>query len=452
MKHLLGLPVKKPVSLWNREIEVNFKDLFKNLGKAIVSAKVGVFDITVDRLFDSIDSFKFKEEPEQLTWLLIYRSILAAISVLIKENLLLIQEANRGFQSLATKTNLSDENLQEIANTLDYEVEAKNLVIEQRFFENPKELSIIKDIKKPFAKWLENFGLNSSQAHSISERFPSYFVFALNEEWRKRHEEYEILQSSFNTPFTKAAEREQEWNRYYAWLQKRIDEPMFQEAFGLRQIYIPLRAYFEVKVKQFKLVKDETEAQSKEKETENIVINRIVVNLEDELESWINNSDKNDGIRIVSGGPGYGKSSLAKMFAAKLASLNKIKILFVPLHLFEPSENLLTAIDNFISQDNFLSYNPLTFTDDSQVLLIFDGLDELSMQGKIGAEIAQLFILNIQNKVNLANQRTAKLKVLILGRELSVQSSVNNYDTSMKILHLLPYFVLEKDRKKYIDK
>ena len=59
-----------------------------------------------------------------------------------------------------------------------------------------------------------------------------------------------------------------------------------------------------------------------------------VIDLETELEKWLDKSDKHDAIRIISGGPGSGKSSLTKIWAAKLSAQGKIKVLFVPLHHF----------------------------------------------------------------------------------------------------------------------
>jgi predicted PilT family ATPase len=47
---------------------------------------------------------------------------------------------------------------------------------------------------------------------------------------------------------------------------------------------------------------------------------RVVVDLEDCLRQWLQTANKNDAIRIISGGPGSGKSSFAKIFAAHHAA------------------------------------------------------------------------------------------------------------------------------------
>ncbi|MCK4258966.1 MAG: hypothetical protein KAX49_08310 [Halanaerobiales bacterium] len=61
---------------------------------------------------------------------------------------------------------------------------------------------------------------------------------------------------------------------------------------------------------------------------------KVVIDLEKELENWLESSDKKDNLRIISGGPGYGKTSFLKMFAVKQIEKANRKVLFIPLHLF----------------------------------------------------------------------------------------------------------------------
>jgi predicted NACHT family NTPase len=141
------------------------------------------------------------------------------------------------------------------------------------------------------------------------------------------------------------------WLRYSTWLQKQVEEPMFLEAFSLKQVYVPLRAYYNHKI-------DEQDAEEQEirlgffsRQSE-----RIVIDLEKELEAWLSKSKKDDAIRLISGGPGSGKSSFAKMFAAKLAEKSTVRVLFIPLHHFEPSEDLIDAVGKFVQVDGILPH------------------------------------------------------------------------------------------------
>ena len=52
--------------------------------------------------------------------------------------------------------------------------------------------------------------------------------------------------------------------------------------------------------------------------------------------------------------------------------------------------DLEASISNFVQQEKFLAESPLKLEDDQlRLLIIFDGLDELSMQGKIAETMAR---------------------------------------------------------------
>ena len=178
---------------------------------------------------------------------------------------------------------------------------------------------------------------------------------------------------------------------------------------------------------------------------------RVVIDLEEELEVWLQAADRNDAIRILSGGPGSGKSSFAKIFAAR-QSANGRRVLFIPLHQFDPTGDLEKAVGSFIGYDAFLSFNPLDRDQsESRLLIIFDGLDELALQGKISKEVAQNFIREVQRKVERFNYQETRLQVLISGREVVVQDNSSDFRQPGQILHLLPYFVPEDKREREAD-
>lgn len=75
----------------------------------------------------------------------------------------------------------------------------------------------------------------------VAGRMDSYFVFSLSEEWRRRPAESRGLEEPLDTPFARAEERERAWLHHAVWLQRQVDKPMFDEAFSLLQVYVPLR-------------------------------------------------------------------------------------------------------------------------------------------------------------------------------------------------------------------
>ena len=67
---------------------------------------------------------------------------------------------------------------------------------------------------------------------------------------------------------------------------------------------------------------------------------RIVVSIEEELLNWVNNPDKDDLLRVVSGGPGSGKSTFARIFAAKVSQIGAARVLFIELHKMDATKDL----------------------------------------------------------------------------------------------------------------
>ena len=128
---------------------------------------------------------------------------------------------------------------------------------------------------------------------------------------------------------------------------------LFSEAFGLRQIYIPLRAYYREKANN--LEQQET---------------RVVVDLHETIKHWLQHFDVQDAIRIISGGPGSGKSTFSKILAADLAQAQEMPVLFVPLHHFNINDSLLKAVEQFVHEDAILTLNPLDAKQGEKRLLI----------------------------------------------------------------------------------
>lgn len=421
-----GLKVKKTIAAWNRPLQVNFKDLFKSLAKIGVHATTGGWEKVAVSAIDAGAALGFGTDKGQVAWLLIYRSLSNAIYDLVIENNMLL------------------DNVDDVCDQIDFSLEDEELLITEDFFLNPKSLSIVETIQQPFYQWITANGLNSSQANAIVHRLPSYFVFALHKEWARKPDEYKILQDSLKTPFSEASKREQGWELYSSYLNKVVNEPMLSETFSLKQIYVPLRGYIECTV-------DENEEVSEISDETNEVI-KTVINIEKDLMRWIDNPNKKDALRIISGGPGSGKSTFAKIFAAKLAVEKHIPTLFIPLHQLMIQRDLEDAIQGYIKATGMLHHNPLdSDLGNSRLVIIFDGLDELSKQGASSAEVASRFIEEVEIKLRLLNMHSTRLQVIITGRELSIQENKHRLRKENQIIHALPYFVSNMEVKNYDD-
>ena len=433
MNNESGLSIKKPVSVLKKSIEVNFKDFSKALGKVGVDIAFGKWDSLAADGVDALGALGLAAGAEEIAWLFVYRSLFQAMKNLVDEKKELESE-KFNFKLLHNKINEALEN--------------SSLSINKKFFQHPDKDKIVGVIQPAFTQWLKDSGLSEVEAKAISQRLPIYFAAALHEEWGSRPKDYAVLQEKLDTPFTQANERLQAWLRYSTWLQKQVEEPMFLEAFSLKQVFVPLRAYYNRKVEKLKDEDLEERIGSSRK------FERVVAELETELEDWLSKAKRDDAIRLISGGPGSGKSSLTKMFAAKVAEKGDIRVLFIPLHHFEPSDDLIDAVGKFVKFDRVLPDNPLEAEHrEERLLIIFDGLDELAMQGKIAEKTAQDFVGEVQRKVERLNQHKTCVQVLISGREVVVQANETAFRKEGQIFYVLPYFLSEHDRKQhyYVD-
>ena len=156
--------------------------------------------------------------------------------------------------------------------------------------------------------------MDEPSARAIGGRLGAYFTFALHQEWARRPNEYEpIRQAVAKTPFTEADDRERAWRRNAAFLHREIERPVFDEAFSLRQIYVPLRGYWVPKERQrfgIELKVDSSSAIASDKP--------LVVDLAEHLRRWLDAKDQDDAVRVVCGGPGSGKTSFSRILPMSL--------------------------------------------------------------------------------------------------------------------------------------
>jgi len=413
----------KPKSVFERSFQVDYKGLFKSLSKGVIHAAYGKLEEASIDATETLSALGIKsEDPGELAFLLINRSMIEALFELMRESssLQLIDE-KKDFDAITEQ--------------LDFSSSSAEIFIDKKFLDRPAELPYIRDIQSILQKWLEGLGVNNPSAKAIADRLPSYFVYALNQEWRKNAKTYRPIVEALDTPFAKAGDREWAWAAYSALLQHRINEGIFDEPFSLSQIYVPLNAFC-----------IEEECAGKEQSEEMARIgrkrSRMVISLDKELEQWLDNPTTRDAIRVISGGPGSGKSSFARIFAAKHSHDPKLKVLYVPLHLIDASKDLVEEIGRFVKDEGVLLQNPLDpESPEPNLLIIFDGLDELASQGKAAAETARAFVREVDITVEKRNQQGVKLRVLISGRELIVQENESEFRRPRQILTLLPYFL-----------
>jgi uncharacterized protein YjbI with pentapeptide repeats len=421
-----GIPVKRPQSIGVKPVKVNIR-LLQALFNLVKDAAMQRWDKAPLDIMEIFSGIQLKDDTGERGWVLISRSLMAAMLNLIEENKGIVQIEGYVTDELDKKFN-------------DLLVE-EDILLGPDFFKRPADLPLIEKVKPIFADFLTLLKFEPAVAQNICNRLPAYFTFALSDEWRKKAGYYREWEQTIETPFDEIDAQEREWLLYFAWLQKQVDEPMFAETFGLRQVYVPLRAYYREREKEEAGEKEYRGQISEQK------YKKVVVDMETALEEWLERGAKDDAIRVVSGGPGYGKSAFLKMFAARLADRSQ-RVLYIPLHRFEVKDDLKDAIGNFVDYNEYISFDPL---DEEQLLLIFDGLDELFMQGKVLADVANQFIREVKIKVGNFNHDRRRIRVLLSGRDVIVQANESEFRKDRQVLHILPYYLGEDERDEFTD-
>jgi uncharacterized protein YjbI with pentapeptide repeats len=415
------LVAKKPKSVFDKSIRVDLKGLLKSISKGIVHTTSGKWEEVANDAVETLSSIGLATEPDELAFLLIRRSIIKALFELVGES--------ASQQIISAK-----DDSEVLIDQLDQSISTGDVHFDHNFFDRPAELPLLKEVQVLLQKWLEGLGLSDPGAKAIVDRLPSYFVYALNQEWRKNAKSYRPIIETLDTPFSKAGDREWAWTSYSALLQRRIHEGIFDEPFSLSQIYVPLNAFY-IDEKADKELTNEIAPTGRKRR-------RVVVSLQNELEQWLVDPSPENTIRVISGGPGSGKSSFARIFAAKLSHDPKFKVLYVPLHLIDASKDLVEEIGRFVKDEGLLLKNPLDpESPEPNLLIIFDGLDELASQGKAAAETARAFVQEVDRTVMKRNLQSTKLRVLISGRELIVQENESEFRRPRQILTLLSYWI-----------
>jgi hypothetical protein len=432
-KKSAGVKVKKPVSIWRKPVKLQTAKFAAALG--IHDIAVGDWKSTAGDLEKAVEATGLSTDPGEIAWKLILRALVRAMFDLLDEGC-----------PFAPDAPIPDR--EPFAAALETALGAAEIALERTFFDRPRDLPLLGAISDPLAGWLTAHGAIETEARAIVGRLPAFFTYALHQEWHERATKYAPLLQSLDTPFAKAGERERAWERYAARLDRQIHESMLGEPFGIAEVFIPLRGYWEEdKEPDDPRAACRTSAHDRREEAV-----RHVLDVGDDLASWIALGGK-DGptLRVLAGGPGSGKSSLAKIFAARVSAKGQ-RVLYVPLHLIDPEKDLETAIGHFVRQQDILPDNPLDpASGEPLLLLLLDALDELAMQGKAAAEVARKFVEEVGRLVDNRNHDGVRLLVLIGGRDVVVQMSRSELRKPRQVIHLLPYYMSKEAAKPYVD-
>ena len=422
----VGFSIARPISVWNKPLDADFRQMFRALSKVAVLGFSAQWDRAALGASEALQAVGLKDDPPRLAWLLIRRALTHAIFALTRE--------------VVPRFTAEDEDFERLSEEIEPTLGDVEIVVNQDFFEHPRQLPILDALREPFRDWLIGAGLSEAEACSVSSRLDGYFVAELHHEWRRDPSEYQTILDAINSPFAEATERERQWMEYGAWLERQLDEPMFDEAFSIRQVYVPLRATWDEKVKGEPDGDQQFSDRHRTREPEKVV--RHVVDLMDDMVAWVEAVDRHDPIRVLSGGPGSGKSTFCRFFAAKVFQRG-VRVVLVPLHRFDPRDDLAVALRDFARHDELLPDDLLVPGSTERLLVLLDGLDELALQGRTAQDVARRFVQEIDRTVNRQNLRELRLQVVLSGRELAIQTHQAGLRRTTQILTLVGYAPLD---------
>jgi len=388
------LLIKQPVHLLNRELALDFKKFLVS----VVKGEVALNEMQID--------LKLAKSAGEIAWLLIHAALQQTIWELVNP-----------YRNSLIKP-LHDLEIDKACRIFDHRLNDFELTINSDFFIRPQDFSFLRKLTASFAEWLQNLGISPPQAHAVANRLPSYLALALHDQHQHYPQQFADLEI-----FAQFDRQDAIWLHYQAWLIKQLDEPLGGEPFSLRQVYVPLRAYFKERLEQ------------EEK-------SRVVVELGTAVRKWLTHSQ--EAICVISGGSGAGKTAFVKTLAAQLAKDGQI-VLLILLHLFNFKENLLKSIEAFINFHPILKRLPANSINRSRWLIIFDGLDEFVMRNQSAFESTQSFLAEIHRTVAEINQTDFHLQILITSRPTHINRQFH------QIFYMLGYFLNPSERKNYVD-
>jgi hypothetical protein len=413
-----GIEVVAPKKIWQKTVRHSLKETLSGIVKMAINTGSGKYTAASRDLFDIVFKGEFACSVGEKAWVLVVGALTDALRELVADQTHHLSPAVL-------------DSIDVISDVFADRLGALKYHIEPSFFNQPQHLLSATGIIDDITAWFENIGYSPASAHALSNRFWAYFPFSLQQEWQDKHAFYQPLFAAFSTPFSSLTVQQATKTLYQQFVLKQAHESVFGEAISLKQIYVPLNAWT--------YTDNEMEQQGNKKKIKQVMA------LHQTLTDWVMRTNDRLAVRVISGGPGAGKSTFSKIWAAELVDKVSFPVFYIPLHNFRINEDLTPALARFFGEQPDFSALSSLCSEARQMLLIFDGLDELSMQGQQAEMVANHFVEEVMRTLSLKNSSGGQIKAVITGRDLSIQNNEDKWRSEGQVLHILPYYIDVKD-------
>ena len=407
-------------------IAADLKGVVRHLGEAALhGALLQDWPSVVANLSSAASAFRVKREEGELAWQLLLSGIGEALTEL----------ANLQPPTLVNQADV-DTIVERVGK------EATDLVIPADFLDHPWSLAPVVLARETLLTWLAPPPGAAPQQDliNLAHRFDSALVLGLYRALRRDEARYRPVLALREDPTAPAWQILEDWRLYNARLVAEFRvAPVFDESFALDQIYVPLNAWFEVR--------EQPEARAKEQ------VCRNVIRLTQDMLAWLRGERESGRLRLVSGGPGSGKSSAMKALAAEIAQNgnngNPTDVMCFSLQRFQWRNGIIESVAATLNAySDHMRHNPLEAKHlrdrNTPLLLIFDGLDELTASAETTEAISAALLRELD--ATLRNWSDRPVWAIVTGRDAifgNVEGPVSGLPGER--FHILPFNVLERE-------
>ncbi|MDQ0423600.1 hypothetical protein J2045_004655 [Peteryoungia aggregata LMG 23059] len=357
-----------------------------------------------------------EDEPAHRAWVWAYKTISYAAGDMLKA-----QQIN------APLSISKDEAVREF---IEAATRFEDLELDILALTNPAASNIFENSKKALAAFLlkattgADFGVDS-----LGERFNQALRLGSYRTLCEDPVYFRVLEEGLTGLAGEGARRDGYWARHANWISHQYtDTPIFSpdenEIIPLESVYLPPRCFWH----QIKNIENSDDTQSVHKAAH-------IADLSRTIHEWLSKIDRSDTVRVVTGGPGSGKSSFARALAHELIRRGKHRVLFLQLQHMTLTGSLYDDIARYVDRRDTatgqfgspgLPGNPLDWrkTDEMPIIMIFDGLDELSTKEDDGERYARELLLALKLMLSPLNADGSPIRALVLGRNVACQSAM----------------------------